>query len=191
MTTFRAVVVDKGEQGYACGFRDFDEAELMDGDVTVRVDALDGQLQGRPGAHRQGAGGAALPDDPGHRFRRHGGELEPSRLEAGRQGHPERLGRRRDASRRLCAQKARVKGDWLVPLPAGLSAARGHGDRHRRLHGHALRHGAGDARRSRPTAARSSSPARPAASARSRSRSWPSSAAMSSPRPGGRRRRTT
>src|SRR4051794_23373811 len=37
MGTFKAVVVDKGEQGNSCGIRDFDDEHLMDGDVTVRV----------------------------------------------------------------------------------------------------------------------------------------------------------
>ena len=37
MGAFRAVVVDKGEAGQSAAIRDFDEAELMDGDVTVRV----------------------------------------------------------------------------------------------------------------------------------------------------------
>ena len=41
------------------------------------------------------------------------------------------------------AGKARVKGDWLVKLPDAISDRRRHGDRHRRLHGHALRDGAG------------------------------------------------
>jgi len=37
MGTFKAVVVDKSEAGYGCAIRPFDEADLMDGDVTVRV----------------------------------------------------------------------------------------------------------------------------------------------------------
>ena len=40
------------------------------------------------------------------------------------------------------SQYARVKGDWLVPLPQGLIARRGHGDRNRRLHRDASRDGA-------------------------------------------------
>jgi acrylyl-CoA reductase (NADPH) len=43
------------------------------------------------------------------------------------------------------ASRARVKGDWLVKLPASISPAARHGDRHRRLYLHALRHGAGEA----------------------------------------------
>src|SRR3712207_6735802 len=37
MGAFRAVVVDKGEGGQNVGLREFDESELMEGDVTVRV----------------------------------------------------------------------------------------------------------------------------------------------------------
>ena len=32
------------------------------------------------------------------------------------------------------AERARVKGEWLVPLPGGLDDAPGDGDRHRGLH---------------------------------------------------------
>ena len=87
------------------------------------------------------------------------------------------------------AQMARVKGDWLVKMPAGLTTRAGHGHRHRRLHRHAVRAGAGAPRRRRRRAAPCSSPAPPAASAASPSRCWPSSATGSSPRPGGRRGR--
>ena len=41
------------------------------------------------------------------------------------------------------AQKARVKGDWLVRLPADDERARSHGDRHRRLYRDAVGDGAG------------------------------------------------
>ena len=44
---------------------------------------------------------------------------------------------------------ARVSGDWLVPLPAALTRRSGHGHRHRRLHGDALRDGAGAPRHRR------------------------------------------
>ncbi len=66
------------------------------------------------------------------------------------------------------AEKARVKGDWLVRLPPSMSDARGHGDRHRRLYRDAVGDGAGEAWPYARRAARLSSPARPAASARLR-----------------------
>src|SRR5229473_1119363 len=37
MSTFKALVVTKPDTGYACNFADFDERDLMDGDVTVRI----------------------------------------------------------------------------------------------------------------------------------------------------------
>ena len=38
MSTFRAIVVDKTESGQSVRLTDFDEKELMDGDVTVGVE---------------------------------------------------------------------------------------------------------------------------------------------------------
>jgi acrylyl-CoA reductase (NADPH) len=37
MATFKAIRIDKDDQGYRAGAACFDEADLMDGDVTVRV----------------------------------------------------------------------------------------------------------------------------------------------------------
>ena len=37
MSTFKALVVSKPDTGYSCNFADFDERDLMDGDVTVRI----------------------------------------------------------------------------------------------------------------------------------------------------------
>ena len=37
MGTFKAIRIDKSEAGYHAAFADFDDADLMDGDVTVRV----------------------------------------------------------------------------------------------------------------------------------------------------------
>ncbi len=38
MGTFKAIVVDKGEAGQTVRLTDFDEKDLMDGDVTVAVE---------------------------------------------------------------------------------------------------------------------------------------------------------
>src|SRR5256885_8444179 len=38
MAAFRAIVIDKTEKGQSVALTDFDEANLMDGDVTVRVE---------------------------------------------------------------------------------------------------------------------------------------------------------
>jgi acrylyl-CoA reductase (NADPH) len=36
--TFKAIVIEKGDGGQNVGLTDFDEANLMDGDVTIRVE---------------------------------------------------------------------------------------------------------------------------------------------------------
>ena len=38
MPTFKAIVIEKSDGGQKVGLTDFDEANLMDGDVTVRVE---------------------------------------------------------------------------------------------------------------------------------------------------------
>lgn len=38
MGTFKAIVIEKTESGTKASLTDFDEANLMDGDVTVRVE---------------------------------------------------------------------------------------------------------------------------------------------------------
>ena len=105
MATFKAIVIDKADAGQTVRLADFDEKDLMDGDVTVRVEWSTVNYKDGLARHRQGAGGAPLPDDRRRRFRRHGGILLASGLEAGRQGHPQRLGPGRDPSRRLCAKR--------------------------------------------------------------------------------------
>ena len=83
---------------------------------------VDAELQGWPGRHRQGAGGAALPDDRRDRFRRHRRTILA-------------IPQWKPGDKVVCtgwglgethlgayAEKARVKGDWLVRLPDGMSA---------------------------------------------------------------------
>ena len=150
---------------------------------------VDAELQGWPCRHRQGAGGAALSDDRGHRFRGHRRAIVASAMEGRRQGDLQRLGHGRDPSRRLCREGARQ--GRLAGAPArGHVDARRDGDRHRRLHRDALGAGAGKARPDARSTARSSSPAPPAASARSRPRCCRSSAITSSPRPAACRKPT-
>ena len=38
MASFKAIRIDKGESGQTVALTDFDERDLMDGDVTVRVE---------------------------------------------------------------------------------------------------------------------------------------------------------
>jgi acrylyl-CoA reductase (NADPH) len=122
MARFKAVVIEKGDGGQAVSLRDFDDADLMDGDVTVRVthstlNYKDGlALTGKAPVVRRFpmipgidlAGIVERSDDPdvkaGDAVILNGWGLGETHLG----GYGER---------------ARVKGEWLVPLPASLSPA--------------------------------------------------------------------
>jgi acrylyl-CoA reductase (NADPH) len=120
MATFKAWVVERGEGGQSLTFRDFDEADLMDGDVTVRVthsglNYKDGlALTGRSPVVRR------FPMIPGIDF---AGVVEVSDDPAYRPGDTVVLTGWGVGETHLgaYAEKARVKGGWLVPLPEGLS----------------------------------------------------------------------
>ena len=120
MGTFKAWVVDKTEGGQSLAFRDFDEADLMEGDVTVRVghstlNYKDGlALTGRSPVVRR------FPMIPGIDF---AGTVEASDHPEYKPGDPVVLTGWGVGETHLgaYAQKARVKGDWLVPLPQGLT----------------------------------------------------------------------
>lgn len=121
MATFKAIRIDKADKGTAAQLTQFDEAELMDGDVTVRVEwstlnYKDGlALTGKAPVVRR------FPMIAGIDF---AGTVEAS-------SHPQW----KAGDKVVCtgwgmgethlgayAEKARVKGDWLVALPQGLSA---------------------------------------------------------------------
>jgi acrylyl-CoA reductase (NADPH) len=120
MATFKAMVIDKTETGTKAALADFDEANLMDGDVTVRVEYStlnykDGlALTGKAPVVRR------FPMIAGVDF---AGTVEQS-------SHPDwkpgdtvicngwGLG---ESHLGAYAQKARVKGDWLVRLPPTMS----------------------------------------------------------------------
>ncbi len=122
MGTFKAIVVEKTEAGQVVAIRDFDESQLMEGDVTVRVthssmNYKDGlALTGKSPVVRR------FPMIPGIDL---AGIVESA-------SHPEfsvgdavllntyGLGETHLGG---FAQKARVKGDWLLPIPTGLDAA--------------------------------------------------------------------
>ena len=121
MAKFKAIVIEKADKGQTVSLTEFDEANLMDGDVTVRIgwstiNYKDGlAITGKAPVVRR------FPMIPGIDF---AGEVEASvasGLEARRQGHPQRLGPRRDHLGAY-GEKARVKGQWLVRLPASMSA---------------------------------------------------------------------
>jgi acrylyl-CoA reductase (NADPH) len=119
--TFRAIQVAKAENGQTVALVDLSEADLMEGDVTVRVEAStvnykDGlALTGKAPVVRR------WPMIPGIDF---AGVVESS-------SHPEwKPGDRvilngwgvGESHLGAYAEKARVKGDWLVPLPDALTA---------------------------------------------------------------------
>jgi acrylyl-CoA reductase (NADPH) len=119
--TFKAIRIDKADKGTTAQLTQFDEAELMDGDVTVRVEwstlnYKDGlALTGKAPVVRR------FPMIAGIDF---AGTVEAS-------SHPQW----KAGDKVVCtgwgmgethlgayAEKARVKGEWLVALPQGLSA---------------------------------------------------------------------
>lgn len=121
MATFKAIRIDKADKGTTAALTQFDEAELMDGDVTVRVEwstlnYKDGlALTGKAPVVRR------FPMIAGIDF---AGTVEAS-------SHPQW----KAGDKVVCtgwgmgethlgayAEKARVTGDWLVALPQGLSA---------------------------------------------------------------------
>jgi acrylyl-CoA reductase (NADPH) len=121
LATFRAIRIDKADKGSTAALAQFDEAELMEGDVTVRVEwstlnykdglALTGQA---PVVRR-------FPMIAGIDF---AGTVEQSsnpRWKAGDQVVCTGWGMG-ETFLGAYAEKARVKGDWLVAVPAGLSS---------------------------------------------------------------------
>ncbi len=119
--TFKAVRIDKAEKGTTAALTQFDEAELMDGDVTVRVEwstlnYKDGlALTGKAPVVRR------FPMIAGIDF---AGTVEQSSRPAWKAGDKVvcngwGMGETHLGS---YAEKARVKGDWLVRLPDGMSA---------------------------------------------------------------------
>ncbi len=122
MSRFKAIRIDKDDAGYRASYSDFDETELMDGDVTVRVshstvNYKDGlAITGKAPVVRR------FPMIPGIDF---AGVVETSGHADFKPGDAVILTGWGVGETHLggYAEKARVKGDWLVPLPANLSAA--------------------------------------------------------------------
>ncbi|MGU9979758.1 MDR family oxidoreductase [Phreatobacter sp. HK31-P] len=122
MATFRAVVITKGDSGTKAELTRFDEADLMEGDVTVRVshstlNYKDGlALTGKAPVVRR------FPMIPGIDL---AGTVESSTHPGFRPGDAVLLNGWGTGESHLgaFAEKSRVKGDWLVPLPEGLSPA--------------------------------------------------------------------
>jgi acrylyl-CoA reductase (NADPH) len=121
LATFKAIRIDKADKGTTATLTQFDEAELMDGDVTVRVEwstlnYKDGlAVTGKAPVVRRfpmiaGIDFAGTVEQSSHPHWKAGDQVIGTGWGMG-ETH---LG--------AYAEKARVKGDWLVALPAGLSA---------------------------------------------------------------------
>jgi acrylyl-CoA reductase (NADPH) len=120
VATFKAIRIDKAEKGTSVALTQFDEAELMEGDVTVRVEWS--TLNYKDGLAVTGKAPVVrrFPMIAGVDF---AGTVEVS-------SHPQW----KAGDKVICngwglgethlgayAEKARVKGDWLVRLPEGMS----------------------------------------------------------------------
>jgi acrylyl-CoA reductase (NADPH) len=121
VATFKAMVIEKAESGQKVGLADFDEGNLMDGDVTVRVEwstlnYKDGlAITGKAPVVRR------FPMIPGIDF---AGTVETSSDPDWKPGDKVILNGWGCGETHLggYGEKARVKGSWLVRLPAGMSA---------------------------------------------------------------------
>jgi acrylyl-CoA reductase (NADPH) len=121
VATFKAVVIEKADGGTKAALTDFDEANLMDGDVTVRVEYS--TLNYKDGLAITGKSPVVrrFPMIAGIDF---AGTVESSTHAAWKAGDKVLLNGWGCGETHLgaYAEKARVKGDWLVPLPKTMSA---------------------------------------------------------------------
>jgi len=120
--SFRAVRVTKSDAGQSVGFADVEDAELMDGDVTVRVthstvNYKDGlALSGKSAIPRKfplllGIDFAGVVEESSHPGFAKGDEVVANGFGLG------------ETHSGGYSQRARVKGDWLVKLPAPFTRA--------------------------------------------------------------------
>jgi acrylyl-CoA reductase (NADPH) len=120
--SFKAVRVDKTEAGQTVGFVEAEDADLMDGDVTVRVSRStvnykDGlALSGKSPIPRKfpmflGIDFSGVVESSSHAGFRPGDEVVATGFGLG------------ETHSGGYAGKARVKGDWLVKLPAPFTRA--------------------------------------------------------------------
>lgn len=117
----RAILAEKTEAGFACRLADLDEASLPDGDVTLAVaystvnykDAL--AITNTSPIVRKwpmvvGIDGAGIVERSSHPKFRPGDAVIHTGWGVG------------ESHWGCLAEKARLHGDWLVPLPAGMTA---------------------------------------------------------------------
>ncbi len=133
MATFKAIVIEKTQGGTQAELTDFDEANLMDGDVTVRVEYSTVNYKDGLAVAGKAPVVRRFPMIAGVDFAGTVEVLQPPRMEAGRQGHSQRLGLRRDPSWRLW-WKGQGQGRLAGAAAGKHECARGHGYRHRGLY---------------------------------------------------------
>jgi acrylyl-CoA reductase (NADPH) len=119
--TFRALVLDQADDAFSANFRDVAVDDLPDGDVTVAVEYS--TLNYKDGLVINGNVGRLVrefPHIPGIDF---AGTVEASQSDAFKPGDKVVLTGWRVGEVHWggLARKARVKADWLVPLPGGLT----------------------------------------------------------------------
>ena len=133
---FKALVLSKQDDRVTAAVEEVDEARLPEGDVTVAVEhstlnykdgliILNKAPLVRSFPHVPGIDLAGRVVESAHPDWRPGDAVVLTGWGVGERqwgGH---------------AERARVKGDWLVPLPAGWTTRARDGGRHRRLHGDA------------------------------------------------------
>ena len=119
--SFKALVLDQVDDEFSAGFRDVAVADLPDGDVTVAIEYS--TINYKDGLVINGNVGRLVrefPHIPGIDF---SGTVEASDSDAFKPGDKVVLTGWRVGEVHWggLGQKARVKADWLVPLPKGLS----------------------------------------------------------------------
>src|ERR1700691_362035 len=121
MATFKAVVIDKAEAGQTVRLTDFDDKDLMDGDVTVRIEYSTVNYKDGLAVTGKAPVVRRFPMIAGIDF---AGTVESSSSPNWKPGDKVILNGWGLGETHLgaYAEKARVKGDWLVRLPAGMSA---------------------------------------------------------------------
>ena len=123
MSSFKGLQLTKGDKGIAAAWTDLTEADLMDGDVTVRISHS--TLNYKDGLAIAGKAPVVRrwPMIPGIDF---AGEVTASTNPAWKVGDAVILNGWGVGETHLggYAQVARVKGEWLVPRPAAFTPAR-------------------------------------------------------------------
>jgi acrylyl-CoA reductase (NADPH) len=121
MAAFKAIVIDKTDAGQTVRLTDFDDKDLMDGDVTVRVEYSTVNYKDGLAVTGKAPVVRRFPMIAGIDF---AGTVEASSHPAWKPGDKVILNGWGLGETHLgaYAEKARVKGDWLVRLPASMSA---------------------------------------------------------------------